>query len=107
MTDTQKIIEEQINQAWARGTNWAMQGRGYALDSNADTQAEVLIELYKNIQEEAKIEERERVVGEIGKKLEKINDYPLHNEFVKGETEAYKNVLSFLDKPLTDKERII
>ena len=59
MTDTQKVIEEQINQAWARGTNWAMQGRGYALDTNVDTQAEVLIELFKNIQEEAVAEERE------------------------------------------------
>ena len=64
MTDTKKIIEEQINQAWARGTNWAMQGRGYALDTDADTQAEVLIELFRKIHEEARvegaIEERER-----------------------------------------------
>jgi len=67
MTDTQKIIEEQLNQAWARGTNWAMQGRGYALDTNADTQAEVLIELFRNIQEEARAEERERVRVEIEK----------------------------------------
>jgi len=37
-----------------------MQGRGYALDTNADTQAEVLIELFRNIQEEARAEERER-----------------------------------------------
>jgi len=56
MTDTKKIVEEQINQAWARGTNWAMQGRGYALDTNADTQAEVLIELFRKIHEEARVE---------------------------------------------------
>jgi len=68
MTDTQKIVEEQINQAWARGTNWAMQGRGYALDSNADTQAEVLIELFRNIQEEARAEERARILAVIRKR---------------------------------------
>jgi len=54
---------------------------------------------------QAVAEEKVRTRREIGKKLEKINDYPLHNEFVKGETEAYKNVLSFLDKPLTDGEK--
>jgi len=64
MTDIKKIIEEQINQAWARGTNWAMQGRGYALDTNADTQADVLIELFKNSQEEARAEERAEGVKE-------------------------------------------
>jgi len=61
-------------------------------------------EKLREVKARAVAEERERVVGEIGKKLEKINDYPLHNEFVKGETEAYKNVLASLDKPLTEKE---
>jgi len=54
--------------------------------------------------QQAVAEERVRVRGKIEKELEKINDYPLHNEFVKGETEAYKNVLSFLDKPLPEKD---
>jgi len=56
MTDIKKIIEEQINQAWARGTNWAMQGLGYALDTDADTQA-IAIAV-------AVAEDRARAVGE-------------------------------------------
>jgi len=118
MTDIKKIIEEQINQAWARGTNWAMQGRGYALDTNADTKADVLIELFKNIQEEAVAEERDRVRGEIkGKKkywhlqFEGCSDYAesVRRKKYNEEVTNYINgvlddLLSLLEKPLTKKD---
>ena len=112
MTDTQKVIEEQINQAWARGTNWAMQGRGYALDSNADTQAEVLIELFRNIQEEAKIEERAMVMENLPKIITPTvepapNKLSQNQIFASGQINMLLRVtdlLASLDKPVTKKQ---
>lgn len=40
-------LELFINDAWNRGANWAMKGLGYAMDTNAEREIEVAIELLK------------------------------------------------------------
>lgn len=45
-----------INDAWSRGANWAMKGRGYAMDTNADREAELAIELVNNLLADARRE---------------------------------------------------
>jgi len=67
-------------------------GMFYKICSNETTFKEYIFPLI----DQAVAEDRERVRGEIEKKLEIINDYPFYNEFVKGEKEAYDNILSSL-----------
>lgn len=65
-----------VNDAWNRGTNWAMKGFGYAMDTDADREAELTIELIKNLLAQA---EREAVNSTVTKVKEWLKEWPKFN----------------------------
>jgi len=65
-----KELETIINKAWSRGSNWAMKGFGYAMDTDCETEIELAKKLLSQAIVKARSEEREKTLNEVSKLLD-------------------------------------
>ena len=59
-------LETIINKAWSRGSNWAMKGFGYAMDTDCEKEIELAKKLLSQAIVKAKEEERRQIMREAG-----------------------------------------
>jgi len=59
--DWKKKTETLLNRAWSRGTNWAIKGFGYSMDTDVEAEIDEVNNLIQSLLDKQKQEERNRI----------------------------------------------
>ena len=98
--DWKKKTETLLNRAWSRGTNWAIKGFGYSMDTDVEAEIDEVNNLIQSLLDKQKQEEREN-----GEFMVIAYDYEVGNTVqISIVLDSYQEALSFKESEYQKKE---